>query len=126
MKKISVVTFGCRFNRAESEKIEKELDGHFQIQNKEMADIYLINSCGVTGAAILNVKRAILKIKQNNLSSKILVFGCASGELKLMNLPVDVYITEEQKEELSKRIIQEYGEDNKKVFNKHKKIEQSN
>ena len=68
---IKVVTFGCRLNTLESEKIQKML------QNRVSAAI-LVNTCAVTAEAERQCGQAVRKLARENTNTPIFVTGCAA------------------------------------------------
>ena len=82
--KISIITLGCKVNQYESGAIKEELEsmGHTVTQNLEMADLYILNTCAVTGIAEKKSRANIAKIVKINPNAKIIVCGCASEHNK--------------------------------------------
>lgn len=80
MKKISIVTLGCKVNQYESEEIAEELEkcGYEISMGLVYADIYIINTCAVTNEAERKSRNIITKLLKLNPDAKIYVCGCAS------------------------------------------------
>ena len=80
MKKISIVTLGCKVNQYESEEIAEQLehDGYETTMGLIPADIYVINTCAVTNEAERKSRNIITKLLKLNENAKIYVCGCAS------------------------------------------------
>lgn len=80
MKKISIITLGCKVNQVESEQIAEELVkyGYTVTMGLEPADIFIINTCAVTNEAERKSRNIITKIRKLNSNSKIYVCGCSS------------------------------------------------
>ncbi len=80
MKKIAFQTFGCKLNFSETSSIAKSFisEGYEVVNFKEKADIYVINSCTVTGNAEKKCKTAIKQANKRNPNSKIAIIGCFS------------------------------------------------
>lgn len=78
--KAVVFTLGCKVNACESEVIIKGLiDKGYEVSDKlEYADLYIINTCAVTGEAERKSRQAITRVKKFNPKAKIIVTGCAS------------------------------------------------
>lgn len=79
MKKAAFTTFGCRYNQFETTEMSADLKEH----NYEIvpfgseADIYIINTCTVTGKSDLKCRNAIRKaVKQKGERGKVIVVGC--------------------------------------------------
>jgi threonylcarbamoyladenosine tRNA methylthiotransferase MtaB len=75
--KYAVVTFGCRVNQADSLEIEGGLlaRGGVCVPPAE-ADVVVVNTCSVTGAADQGARQTIRKVARENPAARILVTGC--------------------------------------------------
>jgi threonylcarbamoyladenosine tRNA methylthiotransferase MtaB len=73
----SVITFGCRVNQADSFEIESALraNGGEAVEAEE-ADLIIVNSCSVTGAADQAARQIIRKVARENPNARIVVTGC--------------------------------------------------
>tara|TARA_Y100001970_G_scaffold183037_1_gene222597 strand:+ start:2781 stop:4040 length:1260 start_codon:yes stop_codon:yes gene_type:complete len=71
-KKNSLINLGCRLNIYEGEIIKKHLN------NNNLKNITVINSCAVTAEAEKKVLYEIRKAKRINPKNKIIVTGCAA------------------------------------------------
>ena len=82
MKKVSIITLGCKVNQYESDAIKcaLEKDGYLVSSKLEEADYYIINSCAVTNEGEHKSREQISKINKLNPNAKIYICGC-SGEL---------------------------------------------
>lgn len=80
MKKVSIITLGCKVNQVESESIAEELEslGYSVSMGLNVADIYIINTCAVTNEAERKSRNIITKLLKLNDKSSIYVCGCAS------------------------------------------------
>lgn len=80
MKKICIVTLGCKVNQYESNSLEKALadKGYNVTQNLEDADAYILNTCAVTNEAERKSRGFIAKIRKVNMTAPIYVCGCSS------------------------------------------------
>lgn len=80
MKKISLITLGCKVNQVESEQIAEKLESYgFDVSmGLGVSDIYVINTCAVTNEAERKSRNYIAKILKLNPSAKIYVCGCSS------------------------------------------------
>ena len=80
MKKVSIITLGCKVNQVESESIAEELEslGYSVSMGLNVADIYIINTCAVTNEAERKSRNIITKLLKLNANSSIYVCGCAS------------------------------------------------
>jgi len=79
-KKIAFLTFGCKLNFAETSEVSKLFNiKNFEIvSHKDIADIYIINSCSVTAKAESKCRQAIRHAKKINPEAFIAVIGCYS------------------------------------------------
>ena len=78
--KVCVFTYGCRVNRYESDAISRLLieRGHEVISELDYADVYIVNTCAVTGEAERKSRQSVNRIKKYNPNARILICGCAS------------------------------------------------
>ncbi|HAJ77490.1 MAG TPA: tRNA (N(6)-L-threonylcarbamoyladenosine(37)-C(2))-methylthiotransferase MtaB [Clostridiales bacterium] len=82
--KIVVYNLGCKVNQYESGTIKEELlkMGYDVTLNLEPADLYILNTCAVTGIAEKKSRAHIAKIAKLNPNAKVIVCGCASEHNK--------------------------------------------
>lgn len=103
--KIAFQTFGCKLNFSETSGISKLFDkDNFEIvDSKGVSDVYVINTCSVTGAAEHKCKQAIRQVKRRNPLAIVAVMGCFSQlkpeEIKTME-GVDLILGNEEKFQL--------------------------
>ena len=78
MHKFSIKTLGCKVNQYESQLIRENFlaNGFVEVNGKEPADIYVINSCTVTGRADKDSRYMIRCAHRMNPEAKIVVTGC--------------------------------------------------
>lgn len=74
----SVCTLGCRVNQYESEAIEAELEalGFIVADFSEVCDVYIINTCAVTGESERKSRQMIRRAAAKNPAAFVLVTGC--------------------------------------------------
>jgi len=82
----AVVTFGCRVNQADSFEIEERLRVRGGVEAPlDEADLVVVNTCTVTGAADQGARNLIRRVSRRNASARIVVTGCyatrEAGEL---------------------------------------------
>ena len=88
MKTVAFHTLGCKVNTYESEAMLKLFanDGYKEVDFKEKADVYVINTCTVTNSGYSKSRQMIRKAHRNNPDAVICVVGCysqvASEEIK--------------------------------------------
>jgi threonylcarbamoyladenosine tRNA methylthiotransferase MtaB len=82
--KIGIITLGCKVNQYESGAIKQELEsmGHQVVTDLEPCDLYILNTCAVTGIAEKKSRTHIAKIAKLNPQAKVIVCGCASEHNK--------------------------------------------
>jgi len=101
-KRIAFQTFGCKPNFAETSTISRQMkeEGYEVVGHKEEADVYVINSCVVTGNAEKKCKAAIRQAKRRNPESTVAIIGCFSqmkeDDLSKMK-EVDLVVGNEEK-----------------------------
>ncbi|MDD4362725.1 MAG: tRNA (N(6)-L-threonylcarbamoyladenosine(37)-C(2))-methylthiotransferase MtaB [Atribacterota bacterium] len=92
-KKVAFKTLGCKVNQYETGSIKKsfEKNGYQLTDFNSKADLYIINTCAVTGEAERKSKQMIRKASRTNPSAKIIVTGCCVEsnlkEIKNINNP---------------------------------------
>ena len=76
----AVCTLGCRVNQYESEAIEAELEalGFAVADFSEVCDVYIINTCAVTGESERKSRQMIRRAAAKNPAAFVLVTGCFS------------------------------------------------
>ena len=97
-------TFGCKVNQYETDAIRElmESQGYSTTDKLNLADICVINTCTVTGAADIKLKQLLHKIKSSNPSAAIAVCGCFSQAYQVSPLlsMADVIAGENNKSEV--------------------------
>ena len=78
--KIVVFTLGCKVNRSESDSLIRALteDGHEVTDELVPADLYIVNTCAVTGEAEKKSRQMSSRIQVLNPEAKIIFTGCAA------------------------------------------------
>ncbi|MCF8336291.1 MAG: tRNA (N(6)-L-threonylcarbamoyladenosine(37)-C(2))-methylthiotransferase MtaB [Bacteroidales bacterium] len=76
--KVALHTRGCPMNFAETSTLAGQFQeqGYEQVKFNEKADIYVINTCTVTGEADRKSKRAVRKARKLNPEAIIIAVGC--------------------------------------------------
>lgn len=102
MKTFAIHTLGCKTNQLESASIVIELkkNGLKQLQYKDRADIYIINSCTVTANSDSEAIYLARKAKNTNSEAKIILTGCFAQVAKdeIINIPeIDIIIGNTEK-----------------------------
>ena len=107
--KYCLVTFGCRVNQADSFQIEEQLiaaGGTAALAND--ADLVVINTCSVTGAADQSTRQTVRKIARANPGARIVVTGCYATRRpdEIRGLPGVVQVIPNDRKQ---RLAQEIG-----------------
>ena len=78
--KVAFQTLGCKVNHYESEALMTLFkDAGFEaVSTKELADVYVINTCTVTNQSDVKSRKAIRQAVQRNPEAIIAVIGCYS------------------------------------------------
>lgn len=77
-KRFYIHTLGCKVNQYESQAMRELLtrSGFKECLNKDLADIYIVNTCTVTGRADSESRHVIGLLHRHNPKAKIVVTGC--------------------------------------------------
>lgn len=77
-KKIAFYTLGCKVNQYETQGLKENfIKRGFEITDEfEHADIYVVNTCTVTGLADKKSRQYIRRMKRQNPGSIVAVIGC--------------------------------------------------
>ncbi len=80
MNKVAFYTLGCKVNQYETEAMEEifEKNNYSIVNNDEIADIYVINTCTVTNLSDRKSRQFISRAKKLNKDAVIAVVGCYS------------------------------------------------
>ena len=92
--KFSIVTFGCKVNSYESEYMKEEMErsGYEYVEDSNLADVVIVNTCSVTNTADNKCKKTIRSIRRENEDAILLVCGCASENHRDEFLDLDINI----------------------------------
>jgi threonylcarbamoyladenosine tRNA methylthiotransferase MtaB len=113
--KIALFTIGCKVNQYETEAIAEKLEvlGFKRVDFREKADVYVINTCTVTGESDRSSRQAIYRAKRKSPDAKIIVTGCYAQLDKefLKSLPgVSLVVKQQDKGKLPSLITQLMGQ----------------
>ena len=84
----NILTLGCKVNQYESQAMREALlkNGYFLSQNKDKADITVINTCTVTSVSDAKNRKLIHRVRRQNPDGIIVLTGCMPqafpGEMK--------------------------------------------
>lgn len=113
MIRFAVSTLGCKVNTYESQAyIQGLIDlGYQEVDFKEIADIYLINTCAVTNTASSKSRQKIHQANKQNHDALIVVVGCyvqTSSKEVLEIEGVDLILGSDGKSDLVNQIKHAY------------------
>ncbi len=95
MKRVAFYTLGCKVNQYETEAMAEAFEdaGYEQVNFDDVADVYVINTCTVTGLSARKSRQAIRRARQLNDSAVVAAVGCypQTAREEVENLPeVDI------------------------------------
>ncbi len=75
---VAVATLGCRVNSVESAQILQQFSnqGWKKVAFEQPADLYVINTCTVTGEADRQARQMVRRVIRSNPKAKVVVTGC--------------------------------------------------
>ena len=78
MPKAAFSTLGCKVNQYETEVMQRqfEADGFEVVPDREPADVYVINSCTVTGEGDKKTKQLLRRLRRRSPGAVIALTGC--------------------------------------------------
>jgi threonylcarbamoyladenosine tRNA methylthiotransferase MtaB len=114
--KAALFTIGCKVNQYETEAIAEKLEalGLRRVDFRESADLYVINTCTVTGESDRSSRQAIYRARRKSPDAKIIVTGCYAQMDKefLESLPgVSLVVKQEDKGRLPALILRVMGQE---------------
>ncbi len=110
------LTLGCKVNSYETEAIRGmfESAGYKVVGFKELADVYVVNTCTVTNIADRKSRQMLHQAKKRNPDAIIIAVGCyvqAAEEDLLKDSSVDLVVGNNRKSEIVK-LVESYREQN--------------
>lgn len=107
-KTVKFFTLGCKVNQYETEAIRKLCLPMFrEAGNKELADVYIVNTCTVTKNADIKSIKYIRRAKRENPKAKIIVTGCLAekdGE-RIRKEKADFVLPQSRKQDILSLLI---------------------
>jgi threonylcarbamoyladenosine tRNA methylthiotransferase MtaB len=105
MKRVALETVGCRLNQYDTEKIAARLSecGFNRVNFSDEADLYIVNTCTVTGRADASCRNIISRAARREGAPPVVVVGCYvdSDEGKVASLNgVDLVVSNQHKENI--------------------------
>lgn len=119
-KTVAFQTLGCKVNHYESEALAQlfEKKGYRVVDFDEQADVYVINTCTVTGISARKSRQMIRKAKKTNKDAIVAVIGCYSqtspeevGSIE----GVDIVLGTQERDRLPDYIEELYGTGGRKA-----------
>ena len=76
--KAAIFTLGCKVNQYESQEMTEMLtkNGYLVVDCKEIADVYIVNSCTVTAESNRKTRQAVRHFKAKNPDAVVVMTGC--------------------------------------------------
>ena len=104
MKTIAAHTLGCKVNQYDTQAMLElfQADGYQVVSMDQPSDVYLVNTCTVTGTGDKKSLQLIRKIRREHPSAGLIVCGCMAqqrGE-DLLSLGVDLIIGTQRRSEV--------------------------
>ena len=108
-KTVAFETLGCKLNFSETSTLARDFisKGYAQVDNNDIADLYVINTCSVTDNADKKAKKAVRRIHRKSPLAKIAVIGCYAqlNPAKIAQIPgVSIVVGAEDKMNLAGQI----------------------
>lgn len=78
MTTFAITTLGCKVNTYETESYRESLEalGYAEVDFRQKADVYVINTCCVTNTAASKSRQRISQAKRHNPNALLCVVGC--------------------------------------------------
>ena len=110
-KRIAFHTLGCKLNFSETATISRDFTRHGfeQVDYRDQADVYVLNTCSVTENADKEARKLIRQAKRRNPNSSVAVIGCYAqlNPNEIANIDgVDLILGAEEKFNLIKYLDQ--------------------
>ena len=101
-KKVAFHNLGCKVNAYETEAMLQQLEanGYEIVPFEETADVYVINTCTVTGIADRKSRQMLHRARKKNPQALVVAVGCyvqADRERALADEAVDLVVGNDQK-----------------------------
>jgi threonylcarbamoyladenosine tRNA methylthiotransferase MtaB len=114
MRRVALITLGCKLNQYETEAIASGLEkrGWQRVEFNQPADLYVIDTCTVTQQADYSSRQAIYQANRRVTGAKIVVTGCYAqiAREQLQSLPgVGLVIGSDYKDRLPDLIEEWYA-----------------
>ncbi len=105
---LSIITFGCRVNQADSLAIARDLHARGAVEAPPReAELVVVNTCSVTAAADQGVRQTVRRVVRDNPGARIVVTGCYATRRpdEIRQLPnVAHIVSNDEKDDLVERL----------------------
>ncbi len=120
MNTFAIATLGCKVNIYESGSYSEGLKkaGLQEVDFKEKADVYIINTCAVTNTAAAKSRQKINQAKRQNPDALICVVGCyvqIASEKMRQDEEIDILIGASGKKDLVSNVLESMREKEKRI-----------
>jgi len=111
----ALYSLGCKVNAADSHQIARMLaaSGFRRVEFREVADLYVVDTCTVTAAANVKSRKAAARAHRNNPDALVAVTGCAAtkdAQQFERAAPGALVLSNFEKFDLPRRALQRLGE----------------
>ena len=92
-KRAAVLNLGCKVNHYEAEAIKQQFSGRgYELTDfQEEADVYVINTCTVTGEAARKSRQMVRRARRRNMAAVVVAVGC-DVEMEADRLEADIVV----------------------------------
>ncbi|HFC91254.1 MAG TPA: tRNA (N(6)-L-threonylcarbamoyladenosine(37)-C(2))-methylthiotransferase MtaB [Leucothrix mucor] len=112
--KVHLKALGCRLNEAELEQWSRSFrsSGHELVNEPELADIVVVNTCAVTVDATKKSRKLMNRLHRENPQSKLVVSGCYAtldADKVAERIGVDLVVPNQQKDQLPQQVMDAFA-----------------
>ena len=116
IKKVAFITLGCKVNQYETNAMAQKFieKGYTVIEEKEKADIYVINTCTVTNMSDRKSRQMLRRVKETNPNAIVVAVGCyvQVAKKELEQIPeIDIILGNNEKADIV-TYVENYIKDN--------------
>jgi threonylcarbamoyladenosine tRNA methylthiotransferase MtaB len=74
-------TFGCKANQYDTERMRQEAEarGTVTTDDRDEADVFVVNTCTVTNQADAEARRLIARLHREHPAARVVVAGCSAA-----------------------------------------------
>lgn len=117
-KRVAFLNLGCKVNSYETEAMREQFmeAGYQVVEFKDIADVYVVNTCTVTNIADRKSRQMLHQAKKRNEDAVVIATGCyvqASEEALLEDSAVDIVIGNNRKGSVVKMVSEYLSKQNK-------------